>query len=210
MVRHGQASFGSEDYDRLSSLGHAQAQWLGQYFSAHGYRFDRVIHGGLRRHRETYDGIAKTGRVPAPEIDARFEEFHYDPLQEEYIRATGTDAPQDRNGFLAFLPEVFAHWERGQLTGSGESHSAFHTRVDAAIDDAVALGGNTLIVTSGGVIGATLRRVLRLDVGPAADVLLSIHNASVHRFQLEAGQLRLSLFNASPHLDGRADTRTYI
>jgi broad specificity phosphatase PhoE len=32
LIRHGQASFGAEDYDNLSELGHQQAQQLGAYF----------------------------------------------------------------------------------------------------------------------------------------------------------------------------------
>lgn len=31
LVRHGQASFGSDDYDRLSTIGREQAQALGEY-----------------------------------------------------------------------------------------------------------------------------------------------------------------------------------
>ena len=30
LVRHAQASFGEDDYDRLSVLGHQQARWLGE------------------------------------------------------------------------------------------------------------------------------------------------------------------------------------
>ncbi|HEX5612745.1 MAG TPA: phosphoglycerate mutase family protein, partial [Burkholderiales bacterium] len=43
LVRHAQASFGTEDYDRLSELGRRQARWLGEYFAERGMRFDRVV-----------------------------------------------------------------------------------------------------------------------------------------------------------------------
>ncbi|MEM7614832.1 MAG: phosphoglycerate mutase family protein, partial [Pseudomonadota bacterium] len=88
LVRHGQASFGAEDYDVLSPLGHTQAEWLGGYFEAHGMRFDRMFRGALRRHRETAEGIARSFTVPEAEVDARFDEFHYHLLEEEYLRAT--------------------------------------------------------------------------------------------------------------------------
>ena len=32
LIRHGQASFGAESYDKLSEKGELQAQRLGQYF----------------------------------------------------------------------------------------------------------------------------------------------------------------------------------
>ena len=79
LVRHGQASFGAEDYDRLSPLGHQQSAWLGEYFVAHGMAFDTVWRGQLRRHRETAEGIATAMALPGIAEDARFDEFHYDP-----------------------------------------------------------------------------------------------------------------------------------
>lgn len=212
LVRHGQASFGAPDYDLLSPLGHQQAGWLGHYFKAHGLRFDRVVRGRLRRHRETLNGIAAVMPLPPAQVDARLDEFGYDALQTEYITATGVDAPSSRATFLQHFPEIFSAWEEGRLTGAAESHAAFRARVDAALDAALTDGGTTLVVTSGGVIGAAVARVLGLGARATADLLINIHNASVHRLVHEGGALRLSLFNASPHLDPqeRAHARTYI
>jgi phosphohistidine phosphatase SixA len=61
LVRHAQASFGTDDYDRLSDLGHQQSRWLGDYFAQRGLVFDRVVTGTLRRHRETLSGLAAGG-----------------------------------------------------------------------------------------------------------------------------------------------------
>ncbi len=65
LVRHGQASFGAEDYDRLSELGHRQSLRLGQYFAGKGVTFDAVITGTLRRHTETWQGIAEGMQLKA-------------------------------------------------------------------------------------------------------------------------------------------------
>ncbi|MDP1886245.1 histidine phosphatase family protein, partial [Polaromonas sp.] len=40
LVRHGQASFGAENYDVLSSMGHRQSVRLGEYFKYKGVTFD--------------------------------------------------------------------------------------------------------------------------------------------------------------------------
>ena len=53
LVRHGQASFGSDNYDQLSPLGHQQARWLGEYFAERDMQFDGLITGDLVRHQET-------------------------------------------------------------------------------------------------------------------------------------------------------------
>ena len=47
LVRHGQASFGAEDYDNLSELGCKQAVRLGEYFRENGQLFDTVFTGPL-------------------------------------------------------------------------------------------------------------------------------------------------------------------
>ena len=76
LVRHGQASFGADDYDKLSDLGWRQSRWLGEYLAARGTRFDRVIRGSLRRHTETLDGIGEgMGKPLDGREDARLNEY---------------------------------------------------------------------------------------------------------------------------------------
>ena len=211
LVRHGQASFGTGDYDRLSPLGHEQARWLGEYMQAHGIRADHVIHGQLRRQRETAEGILGVIGGGA-DTDPRLDEFHYHELEQEYVRNTGAGQATSRDEFLHHFPKIYVEWAAGRITGGGESHAEFHARVRAALDEAIERGGTTLMVTSGGVIGMAMRHVLDLDAEATAHLLLSIHNASIHRLEWEAGRLRLALFNASPHLDpqDRAHARTYV
>ncbi|MDO8250606.1 MAG: phosphoglycerate mutase family protein, partial [Rhodoferax sp.] len=61
LVRHGQASFGAEDYDQLSALGRQQSLRLGDYFRQKGLNFDAVLSGTLRRHLQTYAAIREGG-----------------------------------------------------------------------------------------------------------------------------------------------------
>ena len=65
LVRHGQASFGADDYDVLSPLGHQQSVRLGAYFRHKGIRFDAALTGTLSRQRQTLAGICEgMGVVP--------------------------------------------------------------------------------------------------------------------------------------------------
>ena len=59
LVRHGQASFGAADYDQLSELGQRQSVRLGEYLANKGVTLDAVLTGTLRRHQQTYAGIAQ-------------------------------------------------------------------------------------------------------------------------------------------------------
>ncbi len=53
LVRHGQASFGEANYDRLSPLGERQAIALGQHWQAGDFSADRAYSGSLQRQRKT-------------------------------------------------------------------------------------------------------------------------------------------------------------
>lgn len=94
VVRHAQASFGTEDYDRLTQTGFAQARLLGAYFALRKIRFDAVYTGTLRRHAETvqgiFDGIADGDGPPAQHLPALDE---YDPEALMSAHAGAVPAP---------------------------------------------------------------------------------------------------------------------
>ncbi|TDL76022.1 histidine phosphatase family protein [Palleronia sediminis] len=199
LVRHGQANSHAtteEDYDRLSPLGHRQAERLGAWLEARGERFDRVISGTLRRHRETAAAMGHTG----PETDARLNEMDYFNLGEALRRTKGVPMPPDADGFAAHMPQVMRAWHDAEIQGN-ESFASFETRITGALIDAAEEGRRVLCVTSGGVIGMVMRHILDLDPHRLSMVLLPILNTSVHRIHVRGPQMILGSFNAVPHLD---------
>ncbi|WP_394124081.1 histidine phosphatase family protein [Psychrobacter nivimaris] len=53
LARHGQASFGQENYDQLSELGTIQARMLGQHYAATQRRIDAIFTGRLVRQQDS-------------------------------------------------------------------------------------------------------------------------------------------------------------
>ncbi len=53
LARHGQASFGQENYDQLSELGSIQAKMLGQHYAATQRRIDAIFTGNLVRQQDS-------------------------------------------------------------------------------------------------------------------------------------------------------------
>ena len=53
LARHGQASFGQENYDQLSELGEVQAQMLGQHYATTQRRIDAIFTGSLVRQQDS-------------------------------------------------------------------------------------------------------------------------------------------------------------
>src|SRR5260370_32017244 len=82
LVRHGQASFGAENYDELSPSGRTQSLWLGEYFAQAKLRFDRVVIGTMQRHRQTADAILTAMGGPQVESaqDAGLNEYDFQAL----------------------------------------------------------------------------------------------------------------------------------
>ncbi len=85
MVRHGQAAFGTDNYDRLTELGWEQSRILGEHFAATEPQFDAVFTGTLRRHRETLTGIQQAlPALPAAVELPGLNEFDFHALVTAY------------------------------------------------------------------------------------------------------------------------------
>lgn len=214
LVRHGQANTQARDedsYDQLSDLGQQQARWLGTHWREAGVRFDRVYTGTLRRHKETCEGIAPDCPLPAQE-DARVDEMTYFAMAQLLEQQHGIKVPQVREEFIAHIGVLMAYWEAGRIEGVVESFQAFEARITSALRDIQALGGHTLIVTSGGLISMALRTVLRLDTATFANMCLAVENSSVHELRDVNGTLIMTRFNAVTHLEqhDRAQFRTHL
>jgi len=211
LVRHGQAQTGAEDeasYDSLSDLGHQQARWLGETLKK-TQPFDRIVSGTLTRQVETAQSLG-LGGIPYS-TDARLNELDYFGLSESLRSREGIEIPRDIQSFTLHVPQVLEAWRNKQMHDGLETYEAFCSRVTGAVRDAAGLAGNTLLVTSTGVIATLTALALDLDVSRKSRIFLQIRNTSVHKFRWLNGELHLSQYGAVPHLDHpeRAYAKTY-
>jgi broad specificity phosphatase PhoE len=217
LVRHAQASYGAESYDRLSELGWRQARWLGEYFAERGVAFDRVVRGSLRRHAETLAGIGEGfGRGLESQEDPRLDE--YDSLA--LLRAhTGSEALQgkDRRAHFRALREAMYAWADGRLApppagAAHESFAEFRARVLAALGALRARGeGRILVVSSGGPIATMIAEVLKMPARGMVDLNLQARNTGITELRAGERAIHCVSFNNIPHLDrpDRAGALTY-
>ena len=80
LVRHGQASYGTDDYDVLSELGHRQSAALADALTARGVTPSLVVAGSLRRQRETAAPILAAAGGIELGIDPAWNEYDSDDV----------------------------------------------------------------------------------------------------------------------------------
>jgi broad specificity phosphatase PhoE len=215
LVRHGQASFGADDYDRLSELGHRQSVRLGEYFAQKGMKFDAVLTGTLRRHAETWAGIAQ-GMQSEPEAlqwpglneydsEAVIAAIHPHKLEKP-------DSPEMYRHHFRLLRDGLAQWMAGVVSPKGmPSYNEFVKGVTSALDHVRAThhGANVLIVSSGGPISTAVGHVLGTSPETTIELNLRIRNSSVTEFAFTPKRHMLVTYNTLPHLD-HADYKDWI
>lgn len=217
MVRHGQASFGADDYDHLSELGRRQSMRLGEWFAHKGIRFDGLIAGTLRRHKQTLEGVLQ-GMNHAGEhlswdglneydADAVIAAIHPEKLEKP-------TTPEMYRHHFRLLRDGLAKWMAGESRPAGmPSYAQFVAGVAGALDHVRAnhYGHNVLMVTSGGPIATAVGHVLGTSAQATIELNLRIRNSSVTEFAFTPKRQMLVMYNAIPHLDDPqyADWVTY-
>lgn len=227
IVRHGQASFGADDYDNLSPVGHEQAAILCDYWRSIDVRFDAIYSGGLRRQLATAEGLRPQVEESEINIDEGFDEYVSQHILEAYRQqyasadgfATEGDAYavglKDRRFFQRFLEKACQRWVQGELDSPLiEPFPVFKQRVSDALERVMAAnskGRQIVIATSGGVIAMAVQAVLDIPDAQAINLNWMVYNTSITRIPFSGSRRSLSIFNAIPHLErpGFVDKITY-
>ncbi|MBI2754867.1 MAG: histidine phosphatase family protein [Betaproteobacteria bacterium] len=207
LVRHGQASFGAADYDNLSELGHRQSVRLGKYFADRGLQFDAVLTGTLKRHTQTWNGIAQGASIDLqPQLWPDLNEFdsaavigaiHPEPLGP-------TDTPEAYKYHFRLLRDGLTQWMNGVVSPKGmPSYNEFVAGVTSALDHVrKQYSGNVLIVSSGGPISTAIGHILGTAPEKTIELNMQIRNSAVTEFLFTPKRHLLLTFNSLAHLDG--------
>lgn len=226
VVRHGQARLFTDNYDRLSDLGVAQAEALAAAWLKAGIVPDQVWTGTLRRQVHTAEAVGamlgKHGQAwpelqstdgldeyPAEEIMATLGRY----LQENDAAVAGLaeacDNAEDGAGryrhFHRLLAAVMNRWIAGDhhcvdVPLSWEQWSGGVRRSFSALMSGAGSGRKVAVFTSGGVIGVSVQTVLQAPPVKAAELNWRVHNASVTRYTFSGERISLDCFNDVAHL----------
>ena len=197
LVRHGQASFGADDYDVLSELGRKQAACVGEELRRRGLREPLVVSGTLRRQRDTAALLAGAAGWAGPDsTDARLDEYDHLDLLERYPAEdpAGPAGESASRRLQRLLDGALRSWT---AAGDADGWPAFSSGARGAVADlAAGLGpGRDAVVAS--VLGAS------------ADGVVALNRAAVNVgvTSLLAGNSGLSLLTFNDHAHVAGDRR---
>jgi broad specificity phosphatase PhoE len=206
LVRHGQASFGAEDYDALSELGFEQSTVVGTELKRRGVTFSQARSGSLARQRDTAATALKAlgADVPVTE-DPRWNEYDHVDIARHHA---GGAEQEDSRAYQSVLDAALAAWvEAGEDGPCAETWPAFLARCTDALADVVASlgkGEHAVVFTSGGVIGAVCGALL----GTPETGLLKLNrvtvNGGITKVTSGRGGVNLLTFNEHPHFEADA------
>jgi broad specificity phosphatase PhoE len=201
LLRHGQASFGTDDYDVLSELGVRQAGVAGRELARRGLRSPAVVSGSLRRQRDTAAIAAAELGVEHSAVDARFDEFDAHAAVDAHLGGAGATDGMPSSEFQRHLDVVMAAW----MQDDDATWRAFTDGAVAALTDLAASlpsGSDAVVATSAGVTAAIAGRLLGADAqGVIAMNRVSV-NASITTVVAGARGLSLVSFNDHAHVLG--------
>jgi len=223
-IRHGQASFGKENYDELSERGCRQARLLAEHLIEHALSFDLIFTGTLERQIKTADQLIshlnEEGK-PLPEIYRRegLNEYPTREIFEALLPFAVQSNPAlvndinklmtDRRSFQKVFEAAMSLWGKGTHDTPGLlSWSEFSGRVNAIVDEIMnthGRGKSIAVFTSGGPISVVVQRTMHLSSDDTMKVAEQVVNTSVSRFKCTENRIMLATFNEYAHLEKEKD-----
>ena len=219
LVRHGQASAGTDDYDRLSARGREQARLLGTWWRSHGLAIDAAYSGTLRRQRDTAAiALEAAGLGPTADEHEGLNEYDDDSVQEVF-----GDAPRDPADWESFTfadyVRVMERWRDADEVAIAAGRALPGRERLERWDDFAARGWRAVLdyhathesperlvfFTSGGVVSTLVSQVLGLDFAHTLDAIWRLRNASITTLHFDGTHGRLVEFNAIGHLEVERD-----
>ena len=210
LIRHGQASFGADDYDQLSPVGLRQAALLGEYLRDCAVEFDASYSGSLLRQRQTAERVLACQPVPAlHSIDPRFNEIdneaHVQHLLPRLLKSDpavrqlverGLDSSKQ---YQKLLEVLFRYWVSPECDSDAvQSWQAYSGAVRQALVDlmhAQGPGKTVAVFSSGGTIATLVGQVLGLSGAQTYPLFESMFNCSVTQLFYSGEKVSLSCFN---------------
>jgi broad specificity phosphatase PhoE len=220
LIRHGQASFGQENYDQLSELGQRQAQHLGSKLNARIPSFDAINLGTMLRHRQTaelcIDAMGQNATQADLQFDTGWNEYDHQNIlaqlnpmlataegTEKFIREQSNPA----KAFESAFNDAVARWMSGDyVEGYTESWNDFRNRVRNALHNAIAQSPDAkhiAVFTSGGPISLLSQALLGVPEQNLMHLNWTLVNCGITKLVNTKTRTFVATLNEHVHFEGQ-------
>lgn len=225
LIRHGQASFGSENYDQLSPLGFEQTKHLGVFFTQTARQIDHVIIGGMKRHQQSFDSFMSAyDATQIAELNAMVMP-NYNEFDHEQVLLVGNQLaskaamgellashPKPKAKLYELFSNAVARWQAGNHDEEyTESWSTFKKRTWQAFLDTVDVVNqmqsnkdteiHCVVFSSGGVISAIAGELLGLSDRKIFELNFTMANAAMTQIKVKGERKQLLSLNEYSYLN---------
>lgn len=219
LIRHGQASFGHEDYDRLSLVGEQQSRELGAWLKQTGQVADLIVVGSMQRHQRTAELCVEAAGITAPQLMLEeLDELDHVEIVARYrpdfgsfdaMRAELAASADPQRAFQQLFAGAVARWtDGGHDDEYTRSWPAFRERVLHGLQVLASQQAQQLwVFTSGGPIAVIANALLQAPAEHPFALSWPLVNTSLTRLALGGSRHGLISYNSWPHLELAGDPR---
>ena len=224
MFRHGQASFGQDNYDQLSPTGYRQARLVAEHMRDLGITFDAVYTGELARQKQTFQSMADVfaasdARLPTPVETADLNEYNSTGVWQHYYPAIIRDHPelelddtslgQNPKQFQHVFARIVQRWINDPHATPGiESWRTFRSRIAEGLNTIMrqeGSGKNVMVFTSAGPVATAVQMATGMPDERCIGISWQVLNASTTRFRYNEKEITLVGFNDVAALERQGD-----
>jgi broad specificity phosphatase PhoE len=215
LIRHGQASFGQQNYDQLSPLGELQASKLGEALLPRVGSFDLVCMGSMYRHQQTAELCLSQKQEDTWITNPGWNEYdHQDILAQlstEFETALGIQSfvKQQSNPKAAFeklFNDAMNRWMSPEHDDDYvESWTDYQSRIKQAFNDLLDThkeAKKIAVFTSGGPISVISQFLLAIPANNIMQLNWTLVNCGITKVISTGNRLFVSSLNEHSHFEG--------
>lgn len=221
-IRHGQASFGADNYDQLSPLGFKQTHTLGEFFKRTGQQVDGLITGSMQRHVQSCQSFcAGSGIELPPSLNPNFDEFDHEQVlllgsgmndKAELTQHIKT-ASHPNQALFELFSKAIKRWHSGQFDEEySESWPEFKQRTLNGLEQSVNAieamadkNAHILVFSSGGVIACIAGALLGLSDKSIFELNFAMANGAMSKVMRKQNRTALVSLNEYSYLHTQGD-----
>jgi len=212
LIRHGQASFRSADYDRLSPVGEEQSQRLGTWLADCGSLPELVAIGPRQRHRRTAELCLAAADIDRPllRLDGLDEVDHLELLARlrpdldgpQAIHQVLKQTPDPYRAFQQLFAAAVARWVDGAHDATYTlSWPRYRQQALEALQTLADHAAKTIwAFTSAGPIAVVVNTLTEAPAAQTFKLSWPLVNTSITTLRRGSSGTSLVTYNAWPHL----------